>query len=83
MRIWKWAYWNENEQTFNILGLYTGLPWWLFPCLPKQEPEAQSPGQEEPVGNATHSSVLAWELSWTGEPGRLQSTGSQKELAMT
>ena len=27
---------------------------------------------------ATHSSVLAWEIPWTEEPGELQSTGSQK-----
>ena len=27
---------------------------------------------------ATHSSLLAWEIPWTEEPGRLQSTGSQK-----
>ena len=27
---------------------------------------------------ATHSSTLAWEISWTEEPGRLQSTGSQR-----
>ena len=27
---------------------------------------------------ATHSSILAWEISWTEEPGRLQSMGSQK-----
>ena len=26
---------------------------------------------------ATHSSILAWEVPWTEEPGRLQSTGSQ------
>ena len=26
---------------------------------------------------ATHSSVLAWKIPWTGEPGRLQSMGSQ------
>ena len=31
---------------------------------------------------ATHSSILAWRISWTEEPGRLQSTGSQ-ELDMT
>ena len=34
----------------------------------------RSPGEE----NATHSSVLAWEIPWTGKPGRLQSMGSQK-----
>ena len=26
---------------------------------------------------ATHSSILAWRIPWTGEPGRLQSMGSQ------
>ena len=26
----------------------------------------------------THSSILAWRIPWTEEPGRLQSTGSQK-----
>ena len=34
----------------------------------------RSPGE----GTATHSSILAWELPWTEEPGRLQSMGSQK-----
>ena len=29
-------------------------------------------------GMATHSSVLAWKILWTEEPGRLQSMGSQK-----
>ena len=27
---------------------------------------------------ATHSSILAWEIPWTKEPGRLQSVGSQE-----
>ena len=29
-------------------------------------------------GIATHSSILAWEITWTEEPGRLQSIGSQR-----
>ena len=29
-------------------------------------------------GNATHSSILAWEIPWTEEPGGLQSMGSQR-----
>ena len=29
-------------------------------------------------GTATHSSILAWRIPWTEEPGRLQSTGSQR-----
>ena len=41
-----------------------------------------SPGQEDPLqkGTATHSSVLAWRVPWTEEPGRLQSTGSKKDM---
>ena len=37
-------------------------------------------GQEDPLekGMATHSNILAWEISWTAEPGGLQSMGSQK-----
>ena len=27
---------------------------------------------------ATHSSILAWRISWAGEPGRLQSVGSKR-----
>ena len=29
-------------------------------------------------GRATHSSILAWRIPWTEEPGGLQSTGSQR-----
>ena len=38
------------------------------------------PGWEDPLekGMATHSSILAWEIPWTEEPGRLQSMGSQR-----
>ena len=40
----------------------------------------QSLGREDPLekGMATHSSVLAWGMQWTEEPGRLQSIGSQR-----
>ena len=36
-------------------------------------------GQEDPMeeGMATHSSILAWTIPWTEEPGRLQSIGFQ------
>ena len=45
-----------------------------------QEPQVGSLGQEDPLeeGTATHSSVLAWRMPWTEEPGGLQSTGSQR-----
>ena len=44
-----------------------------------QETEVQSLGQEDPMEKemATHSSILAWRIPWTEEPGRLQSTGLQ------
>ena len=37
-------------------------------------------GPEDPLekGMATHSSVLAWRIPWTEEPGRLQSVESQR-----
>jgi len=38
-----------------------------------QETQVQSLGQEDPLEKemATHSSILAWEIPWTEEPGRL------------
>ena len=44
-----------------------------------QESPVRSLGREDPLeeGMATHSSILAWENSWTEEPHGLQSTGSQ------
>ena len=52
-------------------------------CLPMQETQemqVQSLGQEEPLKKAmsTHSSILAWRIPWTEEPGRLESTWSQR-----
>ena len=45
-----------------------------------QEMGVRSLGQEDPLEKdmATHSSILAWEIPWTQEPGRLQSMGLQK-----
>ena len=45
-----------------------------------QEIQAGFLGQEDPLEEetATHSSILTWEISWTEEPGKLQSMGSQR-----
>ena len=45
-----------------------------------QEIQVQALGQEDPLEEemATHSSILAWEISWTEESGGLQSMGSQR-----
>ena len=42
-----------------------------------QEMRLQSLGLEDPLEEeiATHSSILAWEISWTEDPGGLQSVG--------
>ena len=44
------------------------------------ETRVRSLGGEDPLQEeiATHSSILAWRISWTEEPGRLQSMGSQR-----
>ena len=46
--------------------------------LSMQEMWVQSLGREDLLEKemATHSSILAWEIPWTEEPGGLQSTGS-------
>ena len=45
-----------------------------------KEVQVQSLGQEDPLekGIPTHSSILAWGIAWTEEPGELQSMGSQR-----
>ena len=45
-----------------------------------QETWVRSLGWEDPLekGMATHSSVLSWRISWTEEPGGLQSMESQR-----
>ena len=66
--------------------------WKLIPCwdslvaqmvknLPAMwETQVQSLGWEDPLEKeiATHSSILAWKISWIEEPGGLQSTGLQR-----
>ena len=45
-----------------------------------QETQVRSLGQEDPLEKkmVTHSSILAWEIPWTEEPGGLRSKGLQK-----
>ena len=46
-----------------------------------QETQVQSLGWEDLLEKemATHSSIFAWKIPWTEEPGRLQSMGSQRD----
>ena len=59
----------------------TGLGATVVKNLPANARDMSSiPGQEDPLEEemATLSSVLAWEIPWTEEPGGLQSMGSQR-----
>ena len=51
-----------------------------LPVLETQEMQVRSLCWEDPLekGMAAHSSVLAWRIPWTEEPGGLQSLGSQR-----
>ena len=53
----------------------------MVKCLPTMwETGVRSLGRKDPLEKemATHSSILAWKIPWTEDPGRLQSMGSQK-----
>ena len=68
----------------TLLGpsLHCGLPWWLS----SKESTCNAgdtglvPGSRSPLEKemATHSSILAWKIPWTVEPGGLKSMGLQK-----
>ena len=62
--------WHMGFPGYSVKGI----------CLPMQEIWAQSLGQEDTMENrmAAHSSISAWAIPWTEEPGRLQSMGLQK-----
>ena len=65
----------------NEVELWVSLVAQKVKCLPAMwETRVQSPGWEDPLEKemATHSSTLAWEIPWTEEPRRLQSTGLQR-----
>ena len=50
-------------------------------CLPAMwETRIRSPGWEDPLEMevATHSSTIAWKITWTEEPGMVQSMGTQR-----
>ena len=81
-----------RPETHGTLASQLPLEWWdcsyvSFPGgsvvknLPaKQETQVRSLSREDPLEKemATHSRILAWETSWTEEPGRLQFMGSQR-----
>ena len=71
-----------NVKILTYLGpLQLSLVAQMVKNLPAmQDTRVPSLGQEDPMekGMATHSSILAWRIPWTEEPGRLQSIESQR-----
>ena len=63
----------EQVRTSVVAHIVKNLP-------AMQETQVQSLGWEDVLekGMATHSSILAWVIAWTEEPGRLQSMGLQR-----
>ena len=65
----------------TVLGIERGLVAQMVKSLPAmRETWVQSLAREDPLEKqiATHSSVLAWRIPWTEEPGGLQSMGLQR-----
>ena len=69
---------NHNLSLFGLLVSLVAQTVKNLPAM--QETKVQSLGQEDPLEKdmATHSSILAWRIPWTKEPGRLQFMGSQR-----
>ena len=76
---------------FYMLLINKGFPggtgkWYgiHMPVQETQETQVWSLGQEDPLESemATHSSILAWRIPWTEEPGGLQSVESPRWLSM-
>ena len=59
----------------SVGGAYHPLP-----MQETKETRIQSLGCEDPLEEdmAIHPSILAWRIPWTGKPGGLQPTGSQR-----
>ena len=81
-----WLVWGSQLIAASHLVCLTSLPG--LPCVAQTvknlpamwETRVRSLGWEDPLekGMATHSSILAWRIPWTEEPGGLQSLGSQR-----
>ena len=57
------------------------LSWLRIHLQCRRETQVRSLGWDDPLEKemATHSSILAWRIPWTEEPGGLQSRGSQSQ----
>ena len=73
MHNYHWKYWNSTLKA-SLVAQRLKRP----PAI--RETWVQSLGREDPLdkGMATHSSILAWRMPCTEEPGGLQRTGLQR-----
>ena len=89
VQFYKWSILRNSNDLSKITQLISDYIWIRsnFPVaqmvkrLPTmQETQVQSLGWDDFLEKemATHSSILAWKIPWTEEPGRLQSMGSQR-----
>ena len=73
-------YFIKLRRILNLPQYWTSLVAQMIKNLPDmQETQVQSLGGEDPLEKrtATHSSILAWRIPWTEEPGGLQCIGFQ------
>ena len=71
---------KKNMKNASVLFIRASLIAQTVKRLPTmRETRVRSLGREDPLEKemATHSSILAWKIPWTEDPGRLQSMGSQ------
>ena len=74
--IWAYSYIKHNTRSFPSGSVVKNLP----ATQELQDMWVQTLGQEDPLekGMATRSSIPAWRIPWTEEPGGLQSMGLQR-----
>ena len=76
---WLWTHKSRNYREATVSQKANPLVAQTVKNLPAVQ-EVWFLDQEDPLeeGMATHSSILAWRIPWTEEPGKLQSMGSQR-----
>ena len=72
--------WMKHKLESRLLGEISITSDMQICLSTMRETRVQSLGWEDPMEKemAIHSSTIAWKIPWTEEPGRLQSTGSQR-----
>ena len=72
--------WRRKWQPTPVFLLASLVAQMVKNLPPMQKTQVRSLCQEDALekGRETHSSILAWGIPWTGEPGGLQSMGSQR-----